>query len=133
MEQAVPMLGVVTDLPQQIASIIILSLAVSSVSLTMTKAKLTKPLRNFVRSRSEWLGELFSCPYCFSHWVSFGAVAAARPVVTSTGLLLADLLISAFAVISLAALTSGLVYRSIELIPESRPAKQADGPPQRRA
>ena len=118
MEPPVRLLGVVADLPAQLAGLIVAALAVSAVSLTMTKARLTRPLRQSVGSRSAWLGELFDCPYCFSHWVSFAAVAVARPVVTSTGLLLIDLLISAFAVIALAAMFSGLVYRSIAAVQE---------------
>jgi len=32
-----------------------------------------------MKSKSAFLGELFSCGYCFAHWVSFGLVAIYRP------------------------------------------------------
>lgn len=107
------------NLPQQITSILALSLAVATVSMTITKAKVSKPLRESIAARSKWLGELFSCPYCFSHWVSFAAVAAVRPVLTDSGLYGLDLFVSALAVIALAAFASGWIYRSIAAVGSS--------------
>ena len=101
------------DLPQQLTSVLALGLAVATVAMTMTKAKVTLPLRERIKKRNEWLGELFSCPYCFSHWVSLVAVAIARPVLTDSGIYIFDLSISVLVVIALAAMFAGLIYRSI--------------------
>jgi hypothetical protein len=106
------------DLAQEALSLVIVSLAVSTVSMTMTKAKISKPLREYIKSRNAWLHGLFSCPYCFGHWVSFVAVLAVRPVVTNSGFLPLDLLISALAVTALAAIGSGWIFRAIAAIPE---------------
>ncbi len=90
----------------------IVSLAVATVSLTMTRAVITKPLREWIKSKSKWLGELFSCPYCFSHWVSFGAVLVVRPTLTATWYPV-DLLISALAITALASMLCGLIFTAI--------------------
>ncbi len=52
--------------------LIIISLAVASISFTISKSSIFKPVRLFICKHSSFLGELFSCPYCISHWVSFG-------------------------------------------------------------
>lgn len=105
------------DLAHQALSLIVISLAVSTVSMTMTKAKISKPLREFIKRRNTWLSELFSCPYCFGHWVSFAAVIAVRPTVTNSGFYPLDVVISALAVTALAAVGSGLIFRSTSVIP----------------
>lgn len=107
------MLGLINNLPQQLTSIVALSLAVAVISMTMTKAKVSKPLRERIKARSEWFGELFSCPYCFSHWVSIAFVAIARPVVVASGFYIFDLFISVLVVVALASLIAGLIFISI--------------------
>lgn len=37
------------------------------------------PVREWVKRRSSYLGELLSCTYCFGHWVAFGLVALFQP------------------------------------------------------
>ena len=36
------------------------------------KSEITKPARDFIKSRGSWLETLFSCGYCFSVWTAFG-------------------------------------------------------------
>jgi hypothetical protein len=94
--------------------IIVLSFVVSPICLTVTKTTFFKPVRVFIKSHSKWLGKLFSCPYCFSHWTSFAAVAVFKPVVISCGFFfLIDYAVSAFVMIALANLISGLIFKSI--------------------
>ena len=107
------MLGVNADLAHQLTAILILALAVSTVSMTATKAKISKPLRERITSQSKWLGELVSCPYCFSHWASIVAVAVVQPRPVSTGFWPVDLAISALAIVALAAFSCGLIYKAI--------------------
>ena len=98
---------------QQLLELIVLALAVSTVSMTATKAKISKPLREKISARNKWFGELFSCPYCFGHWASFIAVIVVRPTVTTSGVWIIDLAVSALAVTALSAMLCGLIYRSI--------------------
>ena len=46
----------------------VLGLVVGTISMTVTKAVVFKWFRD--RLKRPWLKELFSCPYCFSHWVA---------------------------------------------------------------
>lgn len=36
------------------------------------KSEITKPARDFIKSKGSWLETLFSCGYCFSVWAAFG-------------------------------------------------------------
>jgi hypothetical protein len=55
------------------------SFVAASISFTVTEIKLFLPLREWVKKRNTFLGELFSCGYCFGHWVAFALVAVYRP------------------------------------------------------
>ena len=102
---------------QELIKVVILAMAVSPASLTITKTKVFKPFREAVAKRSYWLGELFSCPYCLSHWLSFGAVALFKPVVVSCGFFfLVDYAVSAFIIVGVAGLLSGAIYVMVSMI-----------------
>lgn len=45
-------------------------MATAAVSMVFTMALVFRGLRAWVKERSKFFGELFSCPYCFSHWVA---------------------------------------------------------------
>lgn len=51
--------------------LIIISLAVASISFTISRSIIFRPIRLFICNRSKFLGELISCIYCLSHWISF--------------------------------------------------------------
>lgn len=59
--------------------IIELSFVTASLSFIVTEAKIFKPMREWVKKRNAFLGELLSCGYCFSHWIAFIMVAIYRP------------------------------------------------------
>jgi hypothetical protein len=56
-----------------------LSLATASISFTISETKLFKPFREWMKLKSRFAGELFSCGYCLGHWVAFAFVALYRP------------------------------------------------------
>ena len=60
-------------------SVIYLSLASACISFTVTETKLFKPLREWLLKKIPFLGNLFSCGYCFGHWVAFALVALYQP------------------------------------------------------
>ncbi|HEY5912871.1 MAG TPA: DUF1360 domain-containing protein [Verrucomicrobiae bacterium] len=41
--------------------------------------KIFRPLREWVKGRSHFLGELLFCGYCFGHWTAFALEAIYRP------------------------------------------------------
>lgn len=89
-----------------------LALAVSVVSLTIAKTKAFAAIREKIAEKSDWLGYLFSCPYCLSHWISFLVVAVYRPITVSSGIILADLAVSIFVIVALATVSSWVIYRA---------------------
>lgn len=96
----------------------VLALAVAVVSITATKAKVSKPLRDRIKSRNAWVGELVSCPYCFSHWLALGAVIIYRPVLVSSGFLPLDLVVAAMAMVAASSLAIGLIFLALSYVPE---------------
>lgn len=71
------------EMIQQLFTVLVLSLAVASVSWTVTQEEIFSEFREYCQRRSEasknLLGKkffyLFTCEYCFSHWVGLVFVA----------------------------------------------------------
>jgi hypothetical protein len=59
---------------------VLLSLVTASVSFTVAETKLFLPLRERMKNKSAFFGELLSCGYCFGHWFAFVLVAVYRPL-----------------------------------------------------
>ena len=91
--------------------IVILSLATAAISLTISKAKVTAPAREWLARRNKWLGNLVECPYCTSHWVAFALVALYRPETILHLWVVLDLLVVAFVIVALAALVCGVIIK----------------------
>jgi ABC-type phosphate/phosphonate transport system permease subunit len=103
----------VADIPvADIVTVVVLALAVSAASMTLTKAKLFSPIRDRIDNRSEWFGELVGCPYCMSHWLAFAATAVYQPRIVHSGTELFDYFVTALAIVALAAFSSGLIFRA---------------------
>lgn len=82
-----------------------LSLAVAAASITVTRAAVTKPLREWVDSKGwTFVHKLLTCPYCMSHW--FAALAALYG--SSTFL---SWLVLTFAIVALSAIITGLIFK----------------------
>jgi hypothetical protein len=64
-------------------SAIILSFITASISFTVTETKLFKRLREWVKERNAFFGELLHCGYCFGHWVAFALTAIYQPKVVA--------------------------------------------------
>lgn len=94
----------------------LLAPAVAAVTMTVTKAKVFKPLRRAMSKRSTWLGELFQCTYCMSHWISLVLWLLFRPVVVP-GSVLQDGLLTVFSLVCLSSFFMWLIYRSHSAIP----------------
>jgi hypothetical protein len=74
----------VSPIVEQIFQLLLLSLVVASVSWTVTQEEIFREPRDWCAERSEAALNLltrkffyvFTCEYCFSHWVTLGVVAA---------------------------------------------------------
>ena len=60
-------------------NVLFLSIVTASISFTVTESKLFKPLREWLKKTSSFLGDLCSCGYCFGHWIAFILVAIYKP------------------------------------------------------
>ncbi|MCP5107593.1 MAG: DUF1360 domain-containing protein [bacterium] len=60
-------------------NIIYLSFVTAAVSFTVTETKLFLPLREWLKKKNNFLGNLFACGYCFGHWVAFALTAIYQP------------------------------------------------------
>lgn len=83
-----------------ISEIIILALAVSSVSMTVTTSNAMEWLRSLVSKLGRRFEALIHCPYCLSHWLSAIVTLAwvKGPV--------SELIVTGFAIITIASLAS---------------------------
>jgi len=102
-----------------ITELILLGLAVSTFSVLATKAKITEPVRMLVECVpfvGNFLGELFSCPFCFAFWVTtpLQLVYRIKPLVSRFAVL--DWFIGYLCVVGVAALFSGIIYMLISRI-----------------
>ncbi len=66
----------------EVGTLISLSLASASISFAVTEARICRKFREWVKSRSRFLGDLATCGYCLGHWVSGGLVAIYAPRLT---------------------------------------------------
>lgn len=93
-----------------LAELTVVTLAVSSLSLTLTKSHLLEPLRTMTRHRSLWLGRALGCPYCAAHWLSgLGIYLTLGP------LSLASWLLATFAMVTVSSLLMGIIIQLLGL------------------
>jgi hypothetical protein len=90
---------------------LLLCAAVSSISLTLSKAGIFRRPREWVEDRNAFLGELVHCPFCTSVWVAFGITAIYHPPLLSTTPFL-DGFITAMAMVTIASGLSGITIRA---------------------
>lgn len=93
-------------------NMVVVPVAIAAASLTLTKGKIFVKPRRWIRLKSRWLGSLFSCPYCISHWFAIGYTLL-RP---STGVL--ESLVQAFFLVGASAIVAGLVMKLFAFSPD---------------
>lgn len=89
-----------------------IALAVASISMTITKAKVFAFAREVIADTNEWLGELFNCPYCMSHWVSLAAMLVFDPIVLVSPAPAFSWIATYFALVTISSVTGGLIYKA---------------------
>jgi hypothetical protein len=93
---------------------VVLSVIVWVVSTTLTRARVFRPFRRWVKQRSDYFGEGVSCQYCLSHWVGFIVTLLYKPwfIVFDTDSAVLNFFGHAFAVIGLAALIARTIGKT---------------------
>lgn len=92
-------------------SCIVVAMMSSCISITITQQEIFRPLRDWVKSKSNKLGHLISCFYCFSHWIVFIAILIYRPIIIHSGISAVDLVSTIFFTVYLATIFSGLIFK----------------------
>jgi hypothetical protein len=95
-----------------IIGMIVVAMAVATISMTLSKGKVFIGLREWIDNRSDFFGDLIHCPYCTSHWVAFFACLVFQPILITSGIWIFDIILSAFAVTMMASVFSGLIFSS---------------------
>lgn len=98
----------------QIYLVAVLSFAVSAISVTVTTSSLFATFRGWLLERNEWFGKLFSCSYCFGHWMLFLAMIFYGPNLLPDRSVLLSFPATYFAMVALSAVVSGAI---ITLLP----------------
>jgi hypothetical protein len=60
-------------------NMLLLAMVNASIVFTISETKIFRPFREWVKQKSEFLGEMLSCGYCLGHWVAFALVAIYQP------------------------------------------------------
>lgn len=102
---------------------IALALASASVSITITQTEIFAPIRARAYKAGHMIGYLFHCFYCMTHWVVIAGIAVYRPIIISSGLMIADLTVSVFFTVALSTFFSGIIFR-VFLTAMARTAKE---------
>jgi hypothetical protein len=89
--------------------LIIISLAIASISWTISKSDIFNSLRIFICKHSVFWGKLLSCPYCVSHWVAFIFM------IHLCGFNF-DFIIMSFASITLSTIWVGFINRALDFL-----------------
>lgn len=92
----------------KITMFLVLALATSAASLTISKSKGFNGLREWFAERVPVIGELLVCPYCLSHWFALGLVLAIGLPDENRVLYV---LVGTFALVGMSALITGAVMR----------------------
>lgn len=105
-------------------SMLVVPVAIAAASLTLSRGKIFRKQRLWLKKRAPWLGALLSCPYCVSHWIAAAAYIA-YPKWLFTGSVLGDFLLGVFYLVGTSALFSGLIMRLIAFAPDDDPLEEA--------
>jgi hypothetical protein len=60
-------------------TILWLSVVTAAISFTVTETKLFRPVRDWLKGKYMFWGDLISCGYCLGFWVAFGLEAIYQP------------------------------------------------------
>lgn len=104
-----------------ITTCLIIALAAAACGVTITRSRLFEVPRNYARDyrarsypafdNNGWrlLDALLHCPYCVVHWLVLVGCAIYRPRLVSSGLAPLDVLVTAAAVIAVAAVAAAVL------------------------
>ncbi len=90
---------------------VVLALAASSISITLTQTELFVPLQKLADKCGHMIGYLFKCFYCMKHWVAIAGVAVYQPRIIVSQYIVIDYIVSIFFIVTLSSFISGLMFK----------------------
>lgn len=100
-----------SELITELTTCLMIALAASSISMTVTQTELFAAFREWTTKKNAMMGHLFQCFYCLSHWVVFGGMLVYRPALLHSGFAFIDWVMTAFITITIATLINGLMFK----------------------
>lgn len=89
-------------------------LCAAAVSFTITWTSIFRPVRDLIERKSEKLGELIHCPWCFSHYVVFVMLFFTKQRIMFSGAIIFDYFVTAFYMIAICGLVHYVLLRAYE-------------------
>ncbi|MDH2624471.1 hypothetical protein V3N00_15170 [Acinetobacter baumannii] len=96
---------------QALWACVVLSVAASSIAITITHTEVFSPLRAWMQKLGHMIGYLFQCFYCMSHWIVFLGILIYRPQILNSSSFLADFIVSVFFTLTLSTFISGIFFK----------------------
>src|SRR5688572_15168345 len=93
----------------ELLACVVIALTCSGISMSFTQGSMFDPVRAWIMGKNKLLGDLFKCFFCLSHWLAFAGVAIYQPRPLQSTLLV-DLVVASFTIVTLATLSSGLMF-----------------------
>lgn len=90
---------------------LVLAIAASIISITVTQTEVFRPLREWVDKRNKFFAYLFSCFYCFKHWTVFILVFIYQTQLISSNNIFINFVVTSFFIIGISTIFSGLVFK----------------------
>jgi len=103
------------NLLQNLWLCLVIAMVSACMAVSVTQQEMFRPLRQWAATKHPMAGHLFSCFYCFSHWVVFAGIAIYRPAVVISGNTLVDLVVTAFFTVVLAVVCSGIILQVVRI------------------
>jgi hypothetical protein len=89
---------------------LVLGVASGVIVLTVTKSSIFAFIRVWVKSKSPFIGELISCPYCFSHWICFLiAIIYRKPIIQVIPVM--DFIVTWLVMVFISSICAGIIFK----------------------
>lgn len=121
----------------QLYALAVMALVVGSIAVTITRSKIFAGVREWIAEKTaaqmvkndgvysvfggniglrfwKFLHGVFTCPYCMGHWLSFALIAWYQPRPLTSDVLLVDMVVSAFALVTMSSWASGLIVKGMK-------------------
>lgn len=87
--------------------LLLVALATATLSMTIAKTNVARPLHEIARSYPKWVQFLLQCPYCLNHWFAFAILLLDLSEPISVGTFFEQWL----ACVALASIAVGCMFR----------------------